>query len=1493
MKYAYIPATIFQKQIYFSDLTSVNGKFTIVWCWNLNTSISSEIIAPYLRKVIDKYEILRTTIVNDNNSILQKIAQSVSCNQVLLKDQFTSRPDSSFLKDLAEPSEGITFIIDHDSSCLVNSIYGVASHSIIDATSIELLRSELCSCLNNGVLPPHIYEFQFADLTDSLDSLEQRRPELSILDDTFGYDSPLQSLNLDSTEDVSSIWLSPTLSYNEFLLMLPSDVQLSTLGRLFQYLISKLGVFLNRPVLHVGLALDARNFLDLSSLVGPAVLIKKGAFNIQELNNRQYLNHLAHFCYETDSGLMESSLISSTDRVEVLFNLIVTSRSSTDSAPLVSADFINNRGANVPLTLDCHVNTTNDQFQIFLRSNSSTLNSSKLCTLGNYFVSPYESMLSKYISPFDTKDLTYIISSSLERGGSSHCLHWIKDSDETYFTYDQLRCRVEIYQQFLLHHQISGFRILTRCLEPFEYIASILALVLTNNIFVPLDERRSNDVNRVDLIESICDYELKFDLNSLQPILLPLSVGVNASTDENPSKDLCLMFTSGSSGSPKGVRVTAKGILRLLQLGIEQSWDHSNFLMHSDIGFDASLFEIWIPILSGGKITCIDHLLLMSKGIFVDVDCCWISVSMLTQLLKCTHDILKAKVICTGGEHVPYSLVATIESCGFFEDGNQLFNGYGPTESTTFIFLDEINPRYYAQSEGTMSHLLPGSKVSLQSFLGVETPVGGIGELIVSGDGVANGYINSKPDSAFFYNCYNDLSYRTGDFFERVTDASYRFIGRADDVIKLSGYRVSIEQVRSNLSTYLKSSDVFVLKIIDQKQSFCVGFVQSSGLVTEEYISNAIKSMRLSVPHYLIPKEVILIKDIPITPNGKVDRNALVNLYMNASVNVSTLITVEQLLSDLSSLGKDSVFDISHLTQDSLSLVYLNSRLRDIGFTIDLYTLSNCINTSDLDRVLNNEKTSLAIDASVAHSSFDYPDYILSIFKVDIISFDRVSLLCFLTTLFETFSFDTSQAYYLIENSFSTDEYLKILRESSFLSSFPICCTYSINESVIIRFYSTSSYFSIFALEEIAKSTREYLLFKGTVLSRLSSLKRTIQSFSDSFILRDTSVTLKFVLASIFNSSLVFDSECYDQLFVFLPSPSSHSIKSSLFTIHNGQLLISESTPGPSDIIYYIRSINDTESFLSSSFISFIVEGSLSNTKISWYFDDVTLDYYFPRSEEFKIRSFRSPPSSWRSDPIDTKATSVIIISPVADDLLPVLPLAKAFASKGYFVHALTYGLLNLPSFDTVELQSQRVFEYIEPDKPFILIGYSYSGLIVNYLSSIYESSKCRFVVVDTPNPQLLQSQLELLPSNDRLFWLSQVSRRLLKSIDCEDLQIKNIIDFIEQSSSSFLDIVNEVRYRLIELGAISYSTAVDDFLCWIDSSQAQFYLFRSYQLKSSNCQATYVCANSSENSKPANQSWDSYWTHMKVINVQADHYTILKSTKICNYIDDLVYSLL
>jgi acyl-coenzyme A synthetase/AMP-(fatty) acid ligase/thioesterase domain-containing protein len=1491
MKYAYIPATYFQKQIYLSDATSVNKKFDLIWRWQLKNEYLTQTMTPILFRLIDKYEILRTSIVENKQVIVQKIAQEPFQHQVLLMEFSTVNEEPYFLKKLADPSVGITFVVTHNASQYIDTIYGIANHSIIDATSIHLLGSEICYCLYTGSLPAALDGVQFADLTDSLESLEQQWLNYSNQELICQQEGAIQSSHLDTHSEGSITWLSSVLKCSQFLSSLPPGIQLSLLGRLFQQLISKIGVFLNQPILHVAVALDARNFLNMPCLVGPAVLLRKGAFNIRELHNPKSFNILSNFFYESTLGDNVSKLIAPTDTIQVLFNLIIDSAEPKKETPLTLQEFTNDQGASVPLTLDCRINSNTDEIQMFLRSCSSNFNRDKLSYLGNYLASNCLSKPTKPVHRGNKIDLINCINDALQCGGSQHCMHWIRGSEDLdlYYTYDQLCDRVEVYHQFLLNSQIKSCRVLLRCLDPFEYVASLLALVLSRNVYVPIDERRINDTTRVNLIESICDYELSYDSHTRQPILSSLLSTSCPFNHVVNGDDVCIMFTSGSTGTPKGVRITSRGITRLLRLGIERSWDHSNFLMHSDIGFDASLFEIWVPILSGGKIICIDHLMLLQKGVTVDIDCAWLSVSMLTQVLRYSKNILKAKVICTGGEHVPYSLVSSIESCGFFQNGNRLFNGYGPTESTTFIFLDEIDPATYAQQEGVMSHVLPGTQVELQSFLGLETPVGGIGELIVSGDGVANGYLGLNPDCAFFHDRYQQISYRTGDFFEKVSETSYRFIGRADDLVKISGYRVSVEQIRLTLASFIKFSDIFVIKVGDNGRFICVAFVQTSDKVTPDYVNKVVQTMRSKVPHFLIPKQVIPIDNIPITTNGKVDKDSLKQHYFNYASNDFDIISMDELISLVLRRQIGNTHDISHLTHDSLALINLHARLSDIGFSGDLYSLSQCKDTSDLFRLMAFNDSDIA--SSLMHTSPKsvYQKYIHSSFDVSIDRFDQVSLLCFLTIFFEVSSNYVENPFYLEESSLNPSEYLNILSESSCSTNFPLYCTYTINQAVTVRLYAYSSYFSIFIFEELIQTCRDYLLYKGTVLSRLTKLKTFCESFSTSPIIRDSTIKLRDLLVTIDNSLSIFDFSSFHNCLILLPSSLSSLTITSLFKYDNNKLIPYLSAPGASDIIYDVSSINNTVSCLSSEITSHIIEGSISSSQISWTFDNIILVYNAPTISDLGGFSFRSPPTSWSNENKVDNSIPIFIISPVADDLHPVLPLAKAFASRDYAVTALTYGLLTDPAQDSLEMQTQRIINFIQKDEPCIIIGYSYSGLIVNNLVSLINSNDSRYIIIDTPNPLLVKDELEQLPSHDDLFWLTQVCRRLLKSIDCDDSTLGEIISFINDSSLSLVDQVNQTRYRLIATGAISYSTAVDDILCWVKAAKAQFHLFREYQLRYSSAQITYICALNSNHNISALDSWGSCCDKLNVINVHADHYSILKSSMIEEYIDDLI----
>ncbi len=1500
MKFAYLDATRLQKQIYYADINNPRGSFELIWNWLPNNSNTVDECSKLLSTIIEKYEILRTTLVEENGVIKQKIAESVSGAQISGINQSSEYFSPSLLKSISAKSHGCCFILQHDNSNLVHSIYGVANHSIIDAASIEYLRVELCQLSLNVCVDDIADELQFADIVHSLDSLEHDWTNLDDSEYNDEHANSIHSICLDANRDKSVVWYS---SDNPFSLISSSadySLHLTTLAQFFSHLISKIGLFLNKPFLKVGVALDARNFIDIGRMIGPALLVRKGCVDIRKLSSLSKSNELNNFLYESKITTDSSSLFSQTTNYEVLFNLIIHQPSDLNYLDVfATSEYCNDSGANVPITIDCSFDVSLSRFNLFLRSNSESIDLERLTNIGNFLLDSSTLSSLPPNSYLVASELDRLILSSLESFKHNKCISWTSPDGPIEYLFEDIHKRVIFYQLFLIESKVSHSYVLVRCVDPFEYLASILALVLTGNIYIPLDERRNNETVRVNLINSIAHYELRPPGSSdSSPDLIDFNNPLVIRRDVNDD-DVCIMFTSGSTGTPKGVRITRRGLLRLYELGRQKNWSQSSFLMHSDIGFDASLFEIWIPLLTGGHIKCVNHLKLMSDGICVDVDCCWLSVSMLTQILKKTNNILRAKSICTGGENVPYSLVRSVEKSGFFVRGNRLFNGYGPTESTTFIFLDEIDPSSYQHSEGVLSGLLPFTQVSLRNFHNDECYVGSVGELYVGGDGVANGYLTSSSNSDFFRDKSGNFFYKTGDFFHRVSDSCFKFIGRADDQLKISGYRVSLEQIRNSLLSFLGTCNVIVVKNDTDGKISSTAFIEISTSITQSYINSRIELMRKCVPHYLIPKVIIPLKELPLSINGKVDREQLGIIYSNFIISndhsSDTYQTVEEIISCINgSIELESDFAISHLSQDSLSLVTFHARLIEAGFDINIHDLSNCFAISDLLVLLNIRNSMITSLSYSDNSSASLPLVLHTSLEVDHECFDLVNLSCFFSSLFNIFDHKSSQSFSIFKSSLSAEDYLPILIRKGYLLTFPICCTYSLSGTVTINLFCLPHVFSIFALDALIHFARDFLVYKGTPFARISRFRTFINSELTDHLVNDLPLDINTLFNSIRNTIAILRTTQNQRILALLPVSSPPSVCDYLFDVSNG-ITRFEGKIKSSDSLFLIENINSRTKALNLHLGCKLIKGVLQNDQLIWQHDEVSLSYSLasPNVLTESRLSFKSPPLIWKSNADDSSASTIVIISPVADDLLPILPLSKLLASKGLSVIAITYGLLSTPSDDSVTSQAERIIDLIDIRNVSSFIGYSYSGILVNFLLSQFCGSHHKGVIIDTPNPALLHKEFSSVSPNDSEYWFIQVCMRLLKSVDISDSLILEVISKIEESRLPIFDLIGEIRYKLIELEAIPYSTAIDDLLCLIEAAQAQFRLFRDYSICKNSNLIVFLKASLDLNHPFSELSWDEYCPNLRVVNVHANHYSIVKTSTINQYIDCLLGEIL
>ncbi|KUN96930.1 non-ribosomal peptide synthetase [Streptomyces caeruleatus] len=352
----------------------------------------------------------------------------------------------------------------------------------------------------------------------------------------------------------------------------------------------------------------------------------------------------------------------------------------------------------------------------------------------------------------------------------------------------------------------------------------------------------------------------------------------------HPGQLAYVSFTSGSTGAPKGVAVTHRDVIALAADSVFDGGAHERVLVHSPTAFDASTYEMWVPLLNGGTAVV--------AGPDEDVDAATVhrltrrhdltALFMTTALFRLAAEEDPAcfaglRQLWTGGEAVPADAVRRVRAAC---PGLTVHNVYGPTETTTFATCRPCpdgtpvpDPLPIGRPfDGMRAHVLDGALRP--------TPPGTVGELYLAGPGVVRGYLGRPATTAerFVADPYGPPGarmYRTGDRVRLTPDGELEFHGRADGQVKLRGFRVEPGEIEAVLTTHPDVAQAIAVVREDRPgdRRLVVYAVPSDGAVADPDALREHLAARL--PDSMVPSVVVPLDRLPLTANGKLDRRAL------------------------------------------------------------------------------------------------------------------------------------------------------------------------------------------------------------------------------------------------------------------------------------------------------------------------------------------------------------------------------------------------------------------------------------------------------------------------------------------------------------------------------------------------------------------------------------------------------------------------------------------
>ncbi|MET9125275.1 amino acid adenylation domain-containing protein [Streptomyces sp. NPDC004528] len=363
----------------------------------------------------------------------------------------------------------------------------------------------------------------------------------------------------------------------------------------------------------------------------------------------------------------------------------------------------------------------------------------------------------------------------------------------------------------------------------------------------------------------------------------PAADGDDDLAPEDPARLAYVAFTSGSTGEPKGVAVPHRAVIRLVhEAGFVRLGPAERMLRLSPLAFDASTLEVWGALLTGAALEVHPAGLASPTelGAFLrerEITVAWLTAGLFRLVEEFAPESLAGvRQLLTGGDVVPHEHAARVLAR---HPGIVLTNGYGPTENTTFTTTHSVASPDEIDGPLPIGRPVPGTRVYVLDARRRLLPPGAVGELYAAGAGLADGYLGNAAETARSFGEFSpdvpERLYRTGDVVRVDSRGRLCFLGRADDQVKLRGYRVELSAIADVLTGHPAVQDAVVQVTegdsADKRLIAAVVPAPGAALAATELRT----LLQQKLPAYMVPTLWTIVDRVPVTANGKVDRRAL------------------------------------------------------------------------------------------------------------------------------------------------------------------------------------------------------------------------------------------------------------------------------------------------------------------------------------------------------------------------------------------------------------------------------------------------------------------------------------------------------------------------------------------------------------------------------------------------------------------------------------------
>ncbi|WP_379133779.1 amino acid adenylation domain-containing protein [Paenibacillus sp. sgz500958] len=515
-----------------------------------------------------------------------------------------------------------------------------------------------------------------------------------------------------------------------------------------------------------------------------------------------------------------------------------------------------------------------------------------------------------------------------------------------------------------------------------EAVIAILGVMKAGGAYVPIDPKYpedrilytlENSGAAMLLVHEATSREVSFHGEIIRVDDEDLYIGDTSNRDiiNKPQDLVYIIHTSGSTGKPKGVMIEHQGLVNYIwwakQMYIKE--EREVFPLYSSLAFDLTVTSIFTPLISGGQILVYrdddpDEYVLYRIMKENQATVVKLTPSHLALLKDTDYSGSSVNRFIVGGEDLRTGLAEAIEES--FSGRIEIYNEYGPTETVVGCMIH----RYSGESDRDASVPIgvPASNTGiyiLDSDLS-PVPVNKTGDLYISGDGVARGYINRSDltedkfiPHPFVPGC---RMYKTGDLAVMLANGKVQYMGRADDQVKIRGYRIELGEIEKQLLQHPSIQEAVVVDRENGEESkyLCAYYVAEGGVSAQELRD----WLRHTLPEYMVPVHFLELDSFPLNLNGKVNKSLLPlpNRLTGESVD-------QQVWDSFRSEGEEKLAlimcEVLRLEQihwsdnfyymggDSIKAIQVASRLKNNGYQIKVQDILSNPVMKDMSRYVS------------------------------------------------------------------------------------------------------------------------------------------------------------------------------------------------------------------------------------------------------------------------------------------------------------------------------------------------------------------------------------------------------------------------------------------------------------------------------------------------------------------------------------------------------------